>query len=359
MMRIAIFRPGKHKPDAPNITAADAQRIAESYDKKKHHAPMVIGHPASDDPAHGWVDSLSFKDGKLYANLSQVSKEFAKIVRDGAYKYISPAFYRPNASSNPVKGESYYLRHVGCLGAVPPAVKGLPPLAFGAGEDENDFFSIDFEDASGGDVDDGLPDLSKSVDELSQKVNDLEKKHMSEKTNKPTGGDDETANFAERENELAKREAAVKAGEAALAKKQADAERREIAQFVEGVVSEGKVLPRHKDGWVEFMCALKDDQVVNFAASDSKDGVATEGSGLDFVKDFLESLPQQIRYDEIAKDDGERGGNVVRLKVPNGEHIDTRDVALFDKVTKYANDKNLNFTEAFDQLKANGEVSTG
>ena len=348
MTRIAIFRPGKHKPDAPNITAADAQRIADSYDKKKHHAPVVIGHPASHDRSYGWVDSLSFKDGTLYANLKQVNEKFAKIVRDGAYKYLSAAFYRPGASANPAK-ESYYLRHLGCLGAVPPAVKGLPPLVFGDGEDENDFVSIDFEDAGGGDIDDGFSDLTKSVDDLSKKVNDLEKKHMSEKTNKPTGGD-ETANFAERENDLAKREAAVKAGEAALAKKAADASRRDIAAFVEGVVKEGKVLPRHQDGMIEFMCGLKDDQVVNFAASDSKDGAATEGSGREFMEDFLKALPEQVNYREIAKDDGERGGNVVRFNAPAGMDVEKSNLEFHERVKKHAADKNITYNESLSQL---------
>lgn len=344
MTRIAIFRPGKHKADAPNITAADAQRIADSYDKKKHHAPMVIGHPASNDPAHGWVESLSFKDGTLYANLSQVSKAFAKIVRDGAYKYISPAFYRPNASSNPAPG-GYSLRHVGCLGAVPPAVKGLPALAFGDGEDENDFVSIDFEDAGGGEIDDGFSDLTKSVDDLSKKVNDLEKKHMSEKTNKPTGGDNETANFAERENELAKREAAVKAGEAALAKKAADAARREIAAFVEGVVGEGKLLPRHKDGMIEFMCGLKDDQVVNFAAADSKDGTAAEGSAREFVEDFLKSLPEQVNYREIAKAD-DASGNVINFAAPAGVAVGGPNAELHKRVHARMKRDSIDYNEA-------------
>ena len=42
MTRIAIFKTGKR---APEIGAADARRIVDSYDSGAHEAPVVAGHP--------------------------------------------------------------------------------------------------------------------------------------------------------------------------------------------------------------------------------------------------------------------------------------------------------------------------
>jgi len=51
------------------------------------------------------------------------------MVNKGRYKKISASFYSPNYPFNPAPG-SYYLKHVGFLGAVPPAVKGLGDARF-------------------------------------------------------------------------------------------------------------------------------------------------------------------------------------------------------------------------------------
>lgn len=359
MTRIAIFKPGKHRPDAPNITAADAQHIADSYDKKKHHAPLVIGHPASHDRAYGWVDSLSFKDGTLYANLKQVNEKFAKIVRDGAYKYLSAAFYRPNASANPAKGESYYLRHLGCLGAVPPAVKGLPALAFGEGEDENDFVSIDFEDAGGGEVINlkaSMKDMdernSDEFEQLKNRLDQLEANNMNkDKSTKSanTGSDD--VSLAEREAAASKLEAELNQRKAELDKREEEQARQGHSDFVEKLHKAGVVLPRHKDGMIDFMCGLDADQVINFTSADSKTGKPADGSALEFLKDFLEALPPSINYEEVAKAEEPGGGNVVNFSVPAGVQVDGKNLDLDKKARGLmAKNSKLSYEQAVLQV---------
>ena len=64
-------------------------------------------------------------------------------MRDGKYKKISAAFYRPEHASNPSPG-AFYLRHVGFLGAQPPIVKGLPTVQFA---DEADYDTVEFSEA--------------------------------------------------------------------------------------------------------------------------------------------------------------------------------------------------------------------
>jgi hypothetical protein len=137
MPTVEIFRPGRHQAMSGAIVAigaAEMAAIAAGYDPELHEAPVVVGHPAHDKPAYGWIKGLAVKDGGLVADLGEVDPDFAELVRAGRYKKISAALYQPGAASNPKPG-SWYLRHVGFLGAAPPAVKGLKPAQFGeAGE---------------------------------------------------------------------------------------------------------------------------------------------------------------------------------------------------------------------------------
>ena len=134
---IQIFKAGKRISNdgtTYDITADDVAGCASCYDPKVHEAPLVIGHPKTDDPAWGWVAGLQADGaGDLSANFSEVDAEVGALVGAGRYKKVSASFYPPTHPSNPVPGK-WYLRHVGLLGAVPPAVKGLSPVNFADGD---------------------------------------------------------------------------------------------------------------------------------------------------------------------------------------------------------------------------------
>ncbi|MDE2467550.1 MAG: hypothetical protein KGL35_02070 [Bradyrhizobium sp.] len=106
------------------FTAADIAAIAKSYDPKASAAPIVIGHPDVEDPAYGWASNLVADDDGLHADAEDVDPSFADLVRAGRYRTVSASLYRPDAPGNPKPGQ-WYLRHIGFLGAQPPAVKGL------------------------------------------------------------------------------------------------------------------------------------------------------------------------------------------------------------------------------------------
>lgn len=119
---IEIFRAGRHTDSAGQTrdwTAADLATIARQYDPAHHEAPIVLGHPAHDAPAYGWIEALKVEGDRLLAKPRQLAAEFVQWVRDGKYKKVSIALY-PDLT----------LRHLGFLGAMPPAVKGLAPAAF-------------------------------------------------------------------------------------------------------------------------------------------------------------------------------------------------------------------------------------
>lgn len=140
---LEIFAPGKWTGidgRSWEFTADQVREIAESYDPALFSAPLVVGHPKHDDPAWGWAASLKVDEasGKLLAVPEKVAPEFAEAVAAGRYRKISAAFYGPDHPGNPKPGQ-FYLRHIGFLGGVAPAVKGLAPAAFADGDEFIEF----------------------------------------------------------------------------------------------------------------------------------------------------------------------------------------------------------------------------
>lgn len=127
-----IFRAGRHTAQSGQsfeFSEAEVEGIAAAYDPALHEAPIVVGHPRTDAPAYGWVKSLRAEGAELFAEPDQVEPAFAEMVRAGRFKRISASFYAPKSAANPTPG-TYYLKHVGFLGAQPPAVKGLKAAEF-------------------------------------------------------------------------------------------------------------------------------------------------------------------------------------------------------------------------------------
>lgn len=137
-MWIEIFKSGSHTDSNGNKKAYsinDLNKIIDVYNNKvaesdSFEAPLVKGHPGSDEPAFGWVEQLQRKGDKLLAKLKDVTPELMKEIRDGRFKKVSVALYN-----------DFMLRHVGLLGAMPPAIKGLKNVAFS----ENNYSEINQE----------------------------------------------------------------------------------------------------------------------------------------------------------------------------------------------------------------------
>lgn len=127
IMWIEIFKAGRHTDSSGRtheFTAEALDRIAGLYNTKLEEsesfaAPVVKGHPKSDEPAYGWVGMLARRGNRLMARLKDLAPEFVGQVRQGLFKKISIALY-----------PDMMLRHVGFLGAAAPAVKGLRNVTF-------------------------------------------------------------------------------------------------------------------------------------------------------------------------------------------------------------------------------------
>lgn len=121
-----IFRAGKHT--AMNGSTMDwnealLEQIVQQYDKQIFTADLVIGHPKDGADSYGEVSRLFTHNKSLFAEC-KVKPILEHLILTGRYKKISSSFYSPKSPKNPVPN-SYYLRHVGFLGAMPPAVKGM------------------------------------------------------------------------------------------------------------------------------------------------------------------------------------------------------------------------------------------
>jgi len=118
-----VFRTGEHTDGSgrkKTWTEQDLDKIVTKYNEQsEHEAPIVIGHPTDNAPAYGWVESLKRVGDTLFAKPKQLVKEFVECVKKGLYKKRSISLY-----------EDGTLRHIGFLGAVPPAIKGLKDLKF-------------------------------------------------------------------------------------------------------------------------------------------------------------------------------------------------------------------------------------
>ena len=131
---IQCFKPGRHTDMRGTLLVFAERDLAASagaYNPALWRAPLVVGHPATDAPAYGHVAALAYADKALEATPELVNAEFAAQVAAQAYTGVSACFWRPDAPGNPVPGV-YYLRHVGFLGAVPPAILGMRAPAFAA-----------------------------------------------------------------------------------------------------------------------------------------------------------------------------------------------------------------------------------
>jgi len=141
---IEIFRGGKQIDSGGREHDGNAliARAVETFNPSYHEPPIVVGHPKDNAPAFGWVQGLKQSGNRLLAKVRDVVPEFEAIAKQGLFKKRSASFY-PDGR----------LRHVGFLGAAPPAVKGLADLKFDDGETMLTFeFSASKEDKAAQDA---------------------------------------------------------------------------------------------------------------------------------------------------------------------------------------------------------------
>lgn len=366
MKPLHIFKPGTHVAmSGASITFGESDLAATvlAYDPALHEAPLVIGHPKHDAPAAGWVKSLSVAPEGLIAVPHEVDVAFAELVAQKKFKKISASFYHPDAANNPVPGV-YYLRHVGFLGAQPPSVKGLRPIEL-ADDEEGVIEFGDFGDSitagvfrrlrewligqfgqeaadqvvPGWDVDNLAAealreDVSPSFTEHTPPSKPLIEEHTVNPTEKAA---------LEAENTRLKN--ALDTHLAQQRKDQADQRHGKNLAFAEGLVSAGKLLPKHTAALIAALdFAEAGDAPLEFGEGDQRKPVV-EG-----LKALFDDFPQQINFAEQASK--ERSGDVhVPADLEFAEkNTDPDRLVLHNRATALAAEKNIPYESAVRQL---------
>ena len=312
-----IFKAGKRRSNDGTeyeITEQDVIDCAECYDPQLHEAPLVFGHPKTDDPAFGWVKGLQSNGGALSADFSDVDEGAKELVRAKKFKHVSASFYPPTHPSNPAPGK-WYLRHVGLLGAMPPSVKGLGAVSFSDADGCVEFSEYGQETAAGlfrrlrdwmiakfgqEEADQVVPNWeidSMREDATRERINRAESQPISlaafaeasappTEPQTPTPPIEKEPTMTEAEQQaLARAEAAEKQlaeMKAAQIKAERDAAHSANADFAEGLVKGGKLAPAKKDAVIHVLDFIQypTETTADFAEGESTQNLVDEVRGL-------------------------------------------------------------------------------
>lgn len=357
-----VFRAGTHTATdgkAYEFSEADIADLVDSYDPKLSRAALVVGHPKIDDPAFGWAAEFSRDGGEVFATPEAVDPQFAEMVNAQRFSNISLSVYLPESPGNPKPGH-FYPRHIGFLGAQPPAVKGLQRPQFSEGDGAVAFSmpmprrlsslgyylkrlfqglrdkSIETDGAEK--TEQLIPQWC--IDGIAEATADDEQANaaFAEATNtEQTMSQDKTnaaaADFAERESQLTARATEIEQREKALKEREDAARRADAADFAEGLVQAGKVLPRQKAGIVELLLAFPAGTVLNFAEGDGQ--AATDHEAPELLRTFLDELPKRVDFAE--KSAGHENGTPApaNFAAPEGTQVDAGRMELHSKAVAY------------------------
>lgn len=342
---IPLFKAGRHRDmngAILTITEVELQQTASIYQPARHEAPLVIGHPQHDAPAWGWVSALTLKDGVLLASVQQVDPAFLEILQAGRYKKVSASFYTPDAVNNPTPGH-YYLRHVGFLGAQPPAIKGLAALSF----EERAVGVVTFthrKSLSSPLFEGRFPPTDGLYDSTTQQENTMADTQVPPVSSSPPVPEALAARqqaLDQKESELAQREAAL------LNREKAQSQER-LLPFIDGLIQEGRILPRDREGLVALMARLAEAGTLQFSegGEEGREASEVQAPAADYFQTFLSKLPVQVDFSEATPDRGEGGGDVPSYLTPNGYQVDRDGLSTHHKILSYAKNHHLDYLTA-------------
>ena len=248
---IAIARTGTFQDSEgrdQTFNAADLDAIAANYNPARLEAPLVFGHPKDSAPAYGWVSALKRDGPKLFARLASVPGAVRDLVGKGRYRYVSMSL-TPDRKT---------LRHVGLLGAVPPAIDGLGPVEL-AGEPGIIINFATPETEGGGNM--------PTPEELQQQIGALQQQLEAVKA--------ENAQLKDKlgESDKGKADAEKKAEETAaeFAAYKSAVEVKDREKRVDALITAGKLEPAKREETLSFAAALAAVTVpVEFSAPDGK-----------------------------------------------------------------------------------------
>ncbi|HCY76466.1 MAG TPA: hypothetical protein DHV28_11140 [Ignavibacteriales bacterium] len=326
-MKFEIFKTGTHTSDkgvTKDYTLDDLSFIAQSYKPEEDEAPIVIGHPEDNDPAFGWVNSLSVsEDGKLIAEASdeKLHSDFLNALKEGRYK-------KRSISLTP-EGK---LRHIGFLGAAKPAVKGLADIQFSSPSSvvyEFDYLPRHSETKPGENKSEVKTDVEKFT-ELTQEINSLKETISSLQKN-----------FSESENNSTKE--SISKINSQLNSLQAKISNSDFENLLDDKVEEGTLTPAIKDKVLELSNFM---QAQNFSNDFSPSKFQGEVNKLLFS--LVNSFPKIIYYENFAEKPED--DNSLEDDSFIGMEIDAESKQLHKKALGLMKKENISYLSAVTKL---------
>lgn len=319
-----VFRAGKYPQG--DYTKKDVEAIAKNYNPKFCEAPITIDHEQT-GPAYGWVDKVKAEGEILKVSFKDTPQAFQDDVNSGKYKKISIELYKN------LEGKGPYLKAVSFLGAAIPQVKGLEPVKFKEAESEIFEFEVQTEDVeqfSQEEIDDlknQVADLEMQLAKFKESNKKMETiKSLKEKISALTN---EVTTFKEKAE-------GKEAIEQELNKIKTTLKNKEYEEFIETQINEGRLVPANKEVVLSVLKEL--DNIQKFG----EDSQAVKG-----FKSFIESLPKQIIYDEIATKNKQGTGGDHSEKFANA---DEDSLEIFTQAKELAEKENIPFREALLKL---------
>lgn len=331
---VEVFKAGTHtdsKGRQVTFSKSDVEQMVDNH--KLGAAPAVIGHPKDTAPAYAQVSEYKLDDdGRLFAKFDKINPAFEAGVESGAY-------YNRSLSVIKDKVHGWRVRHVGWLGAVPPAIDGLQPVEFSA-DDETCFefaapgYSLVWGLESAAKLlrrlrdrmieKDGLEAADATlpqweIDSMNEAATTARQQFNEDKPslfNKQPGENDMTITQAEldaavlkarTEGEAAGKEGMVpqaefSAAQTELANLKKVEQKTRIAGLIKGWKVKGLVLPANEAGLSEYMAQLEDaGQEFSFSKAEGGEGKKTP---MQFFADFMAAQPPVIKLGGGSKTDG-------------------------------------------------------
>lgn len=365
---IHIFSVGTHTDSAGNTrfwSRKDLQSIIDNHDTK-HPAPLVIGHPKSDDPRYG--DAVKYKiiENDLYFKGVATVPEFESMV-------LKKQFPERSMAVDPDGKGGYKMRHIGFLGAVPPALE-LQPMAYQhEAPPEYEFvseFAMDsytptvlarllrrmrefvIENFGIKAADKLVPDYE--LDTITEHANDIRNQPEPDTNfNQSTTGETLMSGEDKKTFTQADIDAAIKQAEDNKTSefqktnddlnKQLDGERRqrlssEFQSVIDKAIDEGRLTPAQTEGAIDFALSLPEgeDHQFEFLRGDNKKETVKQAP-LQWFEQFIGSLGKQIDIGgETEPYDGTQPSN--SFEAPNGATVSGENLVLHDKALAYQKD---------------------
>nr|DAV13646.1 MAG TPA: hypothetical protein [Caudoviricetes sp.] len=327
MKYFEVFKAGTYPQG--KFTKKEIAQIAKNYDPTFCEAPITIDHQQS-GPAYGWVDDVKADGEKLKVSFKEVPKEFEQAVNDGKYKKVSVELYRN------LDGKGAYLKAVSFLGAAMPQVKGLEAIKFMEAEsDTYEFEGVNEDNEPEKFSEQDIEDLKKQVSDLETQVANFRENNKKLETikslkDKISALNDEVATFKEKaqgkeeiEKELSDIKNSIK--------------KREFEEFIEKQIDKGILVPANKNVVLSVLQEL--DNVKKFGEDSA---VITD------FKSFIESLPNQIKYGELATK--EKQVDPTDEDVEKFANADEDSLQVFKEAKALAAKNNISFKEALLKL---------